>query len=82
MYALVKWQGHIPGQRPRTALAYVVTTIYQKTKADILTPTGHSKYQRPRYIKPSQVVYKFNLGRCPTPAEVRAAKKTIPKEPE
>jgi len=80
-FALIAWGGQVPGQRPRTKLAYVwLDTPRGRWMADIIDPkSGCSQYKRPREIdRRRDLLHRFSGRQKPTPAEILAAKQQLP----
>lgn len=78
-YALIRFGGLVPGQRPRTALAYIAALGTGMYQIDIVNPrTRKSKYKRPRTVHSSEVLHKFSGREFPTSAAIKKAKQSLP----
>lgn len=77
-YALVIRGGHVPGQRPRTKLAEVISPIRKHGRllgysAHISTANGWTKH--PQFVEAKDIVEGWE--RHPTPEQIAAARSRL-----
>lgn len=41
-WALIRWGGHVPGQRPRTRLGYITRHLYEKTTGKLIAVKAYT----------------------------------------